>query len=163
MDQMESERLYHGRTVHLTKEIAFSAAHRLVNPAWSEEKNREVFGPCANPGGHGHNYRLQVTVRGTVDPATGMVVDLKRVKEVVHREFGAKCDHRDFNRDVEFMRGVIPTAENIVMRAWALIEPHLEPGSLFRLRLYETDRNYVDFYGPGSGGRAPGPGGGSGA
>jgi 6-pyruvoyltetrahydropterin/6-carboxytetrahydropterin synthase len=155
---MESERLYHERIVHLTKEVAFSAAHRLVNPAWSEEKNREVFGPCANPGGHGHNYRLLVTVKGTVDPDTGMVIDLKHVKETVHKEFISKCDHRDFNRDVEFMRGVIPTAENIVMRAWALIEPHLEPGSLYRLRLYETDRNYVDCHGQGPPEGVPGSG-----
>jgi len=142
------ERQYHGRVVFLTKEVEFSAAHRLANPAWSEERNREVFGPCSNPQGHGHNYRLQVTVRGRIDPETGMVLDLKRLKEIVNGEFREKCDHRDFNRDVEFMRGILPTAENIVIKAWELIEPHLEPGSLHHVRLYETDRNFVDYYGP---------------
>jgi 6-pyruvoyltetrahydropterin/6-carboxytetrahydropterin synthase len=139
---MKPEKLYHERVVFLTKEVEFSAAHRLANPSWSEERNREVFGPCANPEGHGHNYRLQVTVKGRIDPETGMVLDLKRLKRVVHEQFRDRCDHRDF------MRGVLPTAENIVLKAWELIEPHLEAGSLHHLRLYETDRNFVDYYGP---------------
>jgi 6-pyruvoyltetrahydropterin/6-carboxytetrahydropterin synthase len=151
------ERQYHGPVVFLTREIAFSAAHRLANPAWSDQRNREVFGDCAHPAGHGHNYRLQVTVRGGVDPDTGMVLDLKRLKEIVHREFRDRCDHRDFNRDVDFMQGIIPTAENIVMRAWELIEPHVGKGNLHRLRLYETERNFVDFFGPA--GPPPGEGG----
>jgi 6-pyruvoyltetrahydropterin/6-carboxytetrahydropterin synthase len=155
---MKPEGQYHGPVVFLTREVEFSAAHRLAHPAWSEARNREVFGPCSHPPGHGHNYRLQVTVKGGVDPETGMVLDLKQLKRIVHEEFRDKCDHRDFNRDVEFMHGILPTAENIVMRAWELIEPHLAPGSLYHLRLYETDRNFVDYYGPAGGEPPAAPG-----
>ena len=134
--------------IYLSKRVSFCAAHRLFNPGWSDEKNESIYGACARPGGHGHNYVLEVTVRGVPDPATGMVIDLKQVKSVVMREFWEKCDHRDMNRDVEFMIGRIPTAENIVMAAWDVLAPHLEGGELHRLRLHETDRNYVDYYGP---------------
>ncbi len=137
--------------LYLTKRIGFCAAHRLANPDWTEEKNRTVFGKCATPGGHGHNYVLEVTVRGVPDPGTGMVIDLKEMKEIILREFWRKCDHRDFNRDVPFMQGRIPTAENIAVAAWEVLAPALPPGSLYRLRLLETDRNVVEYFGPASG------------
>lgn len=140
-------------TVYLNKQVAFCAAHRLHNPKWSDAENLAVYGACARPGGHGHNYVLEVTVKGKPDPATGMVVDLKRVKEVVMREFWEKVDHRDFNRDVDFMRGRIPTTENIAIAAWEVLAPHIEGGELHRIRLYETDRNWADYYGPESPGR----------
>ena len=134
--------------VYLTKTVSFSAAHRLYNPAWSLETNLEVFGKCANPGGHGHNYRLEVTLRGRPDPETGMVINLREVKRVVMEHFWEKCDHRDFNHDVEFMRGRIPTSENVVMAAWEVLEPEFPPGSLYRLRLFETEDNAVEYFGP---------------
>ena len=134
--------------LYLTKKVSFSAAHRLYREDWSEEKNRRVFGKCARPGGHGHNYVLEVTVRGTADPETGMVLDLKEMKDVIHREFWVKCDHRDLNRDVEFLRGRLPTAENLVQAAWEVLEPAFPPGMLYRLRLHETDRNAVEYFGP---------------
>ena len=134
--------------LYLTKRIAFSAAHRLYNPAWDDARNAAVFGKCATEGGHGHNYVLEVTVRGKPDPQTGMVVDLKHLKAVMVREFWERCDHRDFNKDVDFMRGRIPTAENIAVAAWEVLEPALPWGILYRVRILETDRNVVDFYGP---------------
>jgi 6-pyruvoyltetrahydropterin/6-carboxytetrahydropterin synthase len=138
-------------TLYLTKKVGISAAHRLHNAAWSEEKNLAVFGKCARPGGHGHNYVLEVTVCGRADPDTGMVIDLKTMKEIIRREVWARCDHRDFNRDVPFMKGRIPTAENIVIAMWEVLEPAFGKGILYRLRLHETDRNVVEYYGPEDG------------
>lgn len=135
-------------SLYLTKRIAFCAAHRLHNEAWDQARNAAVFGKCATEGGHGHNYVLEVTVRGKPDPQTGMVIDLKHLKAVIVREFWERCDHRDFNHDVDFMQGRIPTAENIAVAAWEVLEPALPPGLLYRIRLHETDRNVVDFYGP---------------
>ncbi len=147
-------------TLYLTKKIGICAAHRLHNPAWSDEKNLAVFGKCATPGGHGHNYVLEVTVRGRVHPDTGMVIDLKDMKEIIRREFWEKCDHRDFNHDVAFMKGRIPTAENIAVAAWEVLEPAFGKGILYRLRLHETERNVVEYFGPEDG---DDPGGGGGA
>jgi 6-pyruvoyltetrahydropterin/6-carboxytetrahydropterin synthase len=137
-----------GGYLYLTKRMPFCAAHRIFNPAWSDEKNLQVFGKCATPGGHGHNYVLEVTVRGVPNPETGMVIDLKELKEVMVREFWSRCDHRDFNHDVDFMRGRIPTAENIAVAAWQVLDPHLPPGVLYRVRLHETERNIVEYFGP---------------
>lgn len=137
-----------GGFLYLTKKVTFSAAHRLYRDDWSDEENRRVFGKCARPGGHGHNYVLEVTLRGRPDPETGMVLDLKEMKEIIHREFWEKCDHHDFNRDVALLKGRIPTAENIVMAAWEVLEPVFPHGMLFRLRLHETDRNAVEYFGP---------------
>lgn len=134
--------------IHLTKRMAFCAAHRLYKPEWSDEKNLAVFGKCATPAGHGHNYLLEVTVRGRPDPETGMVIDLKEMKRIILREFWEKCDHRDFNRDVEFMRGRIPTAENIAIAAWDVLAPAFPPGLLYRVRIQETERNVAEYYGP---------------
>jgi 6-pyruvoyltetrahydropterin/6-carboxytetrahydropterin synthase len=136
--------------LYLTKKVAFCAAHRLHNPDWSDEKNRQVFGKCASPDGHGHNYVLEVRVKGRPDPETGMVIDLKEMKEIIMRQFWDRCDHRDFNRDVDFMSGRIPTAENIAVAAWEVLDPAFPEGILDRVRLHETDRNVVDYYGPGS-------------
>ncbi len=135
--------------LYLTKRVAFSAAHRLHNPAWSEEQNLQVFGKCARPGGHGHDYVLEVTVRGRPDPGTGMVIDLGELKGIIRREVWSRCDHRDMNADVDFMKGRIPTAENIAVAMWEALEPALPPGLLYRLRLYETERNVVEYFGPG--------------
>ena len=131
----------------ITRKISFSAAHRLYNPAWSDERNEAVFGACARPGGHGHDYVLEVTLRGVPDPETGMVVDLKRVKEIVRERFWAAVDHRDLNADVPFLAGKVPTAEHLAVAAWELLAPAFA-GALFRIRLHETEKNIVDYYGP---------------
>lgn len=130
-----------------SKRFEFSAAHRYWNPAWSPERNLEVFGKCTNPHGHGHNYVLEVTVAGTVDPVTGMVinvVDLKRIVGQVLEGF----DHKHLNEDTPYFRDRQPTTENIVQVLWSLVAPMLPEGvRLHRLRLFETPTIFADFYG----------------
>ena len=133
--------------VTVTRRLRFNAAHRVHNPALSDEENRELFGKCNNPNWHGHNYVLEVSVEGEVDPRTGYVVDLGALARVVEREVIDEVDHRNMNLDVAFMQGVIPTSENIVVRCWQVLTPHVTPGRLARLRLWETENNYVEYDG----------------
>lgn len=131
----------------LTRRLEFSAAHRLFNPAFSEERNRATFGPCFRH--HGHNYVLDVTVRGPVDPATGMVVDLNWLATRLHELVFVEVDHRDLDHDVPWLAGRPSTAENVVAAIWERLAPHLD-GRLHRLRLYESAANIVE-YGGGAG------------
>jgi 6-pyruvoyltetrahydropterin/6-carboxytetrahydropterin synthase len=128
--------------VRITRRATFAAAHILCRDDWSDEKNREVFGACATD--HGHNYVIEVTVGGPLDPQTGMVVNLKHVDAVLHREFVHAVDHHHLNRDVEFMRGVIPTAENVAMVAFERLEPHLQPARLLKVRIVESENNAAE-------------------
>jgi 6-pyruvoyltetrahydropterin/6-carboxytetrahydropterin synthase len=134
-------------TVFITRRAEFAAAHRLNNPRLSQRANARLYGPCAHQGGHGHNYVLEVTLRGEVDPATGMLIDLKQLKAVIEREILAKCDHRNLNLDPDFLRGVIPTAENVAIGCWRVLERRLPRNLLWRVRLFESPRNFVDYYG----------------
>lgn len=130
--------------------VEFCAAHHLVAPGRSEAENLALYGPCARP--HGHNYVLEVCVAGAVDPATGMVMDLLRLAGLVRERLLADVDHRDLNRDVPWLRGVITTGENLLPRFWAQIAPALPPGvRLQELRLRETRDNAIVYLGPGSG------------
>jgi 6-pyruvoyltetrahydropterin/6-carboxytetrahydropterin synthase len=131
----------------LTRRVEFSAAHRLHNPAFSADKNREVYGVCNNPNGHGHNYVLDVTIRGPVDPETGMVLDLNRLMVMLHELVFAELDHRNLDRDVPWLAGRISTAENVAAAIWERLERPLQ-GRLARLRLYESRMNFVDYSGP---------------
>jgi 6-pyruvoyltetrahydropterin/6-carboxytetrahydropterin synthase len=133
--------------VAITRRLTFNAAHRVHNPELSDEENVRLFGKCNNPNWHGHNYVLEVTVAGEVDPRTGYVLDLGDLKRVVEREVVDRVDHRNMNVDVEMMRGVIPTTENIVVQFWRVIEPHVAPARLTRLRLWETENHYVEYEG----------------
>jgi 6-pyruvoyltetrahydropterin/6-carboxytetrahydropterin synthase len=117
------------------------------NPALSDEENSALFGKCNNPNWHGHNYVLEVAVEGPIDARTGYVIDLGALKSIVQREVIDRVDHRNLNVDVEFMRGVNPTAENIVVACWRVLERHVAPGRLRRLRLWETENNYVEYEG----------------
>lgn len=138
-------------TVYVSRKEHFNAAHKLSNPSWSDEKNREIFGPCANENWHGHNYDLIVTVAGEVDPDTGFVVDLKRLSDLVRREVTDKVDHKNLNLDVDFMSGKLPSTENLVIEFWKILEPRISSisrfGKLYSLKLYETPLNYVEFKG----------------
>lgn len=134
--------------IHLTRRAHFCAAHRLHRPDLSEAENLELFGKCATPGGHGHNYTVEVTVAGEVDPATGMVVDLKRIKEVLHREIVDQWDHRDLNTAVPMLQGIIPTAENLAIAIWKALDGRLAGARLYRVKLYETENNHVEYFGP---------------
>lgn len=130
-----------------SKRFEFSAAHRYWNPDWSAERNVEVFGKCTNPHGHGHNYVLEVTAAGTVDPATGMVINVTDLKRIVGRVLEG-FDHKHLNEDTPYFRECQPTTENIVQVLWSLIAPELPSGvRLHRLRLYETADIFADFYG----------------
>ena len=133
--------------VTVTRRLRFNAAHRVHNPALSDDENRALFGKCNNPNWHGHNYVLEVSVEGEVDPRTGYVVDLGVLARVVEREVVDHVDPRTLNLDVAFMRDVIPTSENIVVRCWQVLAPHVVPGRLARLRLWETENNYVEYEG----------------
>lgn len=133
--------------VTVTRRMHFSAAHRVHNPALSEEENRQRFGKCNNPNWHGHNYVLDVSVRGALDPDTGYVLDLSRVRDIVQRVVIDQVDHRNLNLEVDFLEGVIPTSENIVVAIWRVLEPALKPARLARLVLWETVNNYVEYDG----------------
>ncbi|MGH7503880.1 MAG: 6-pyruvoyl trahydropterin synthase family protein [Longimicrobiales bacterium] len=134
--------------VRVTRTLHFSAAHRLNREDWSEAKNREVFGLCANPNWHGHNYELDVTVDGPIDPQTGYVLDLKVLRELVEARVIADIDHRNLNVDVAWLAGTNPTTENLVVAIWRRLEGVLPAGvRLARLVLHETARNAVEYTG----------------
>ena len=133
--------------VTVTRLLHFNAAHRVHNPALSDGENRTLFGKCNNPNWHGHNYTLEVSVRGPVEERTGYVIDLGVLRDVVEREVIEQTDHRNFNIDVPYMQGTIPTTENIVVAMWRVLAPVVAPGSLVRLRLWETENNYVEYEG----------------
>lgn len=134
-------------TVYVTRRLHFSAAHRLHSDVLSDEENARVYGLCNNPLGHGHNYEIEVTVRGEPDATTGMVIDLKDLKSVVEREIIERVDHKHLNFDVEFMSGIVPTAENIAVAFWKQLVDKLPSGELDEVRVYETPRNIAIYRG----------------
>jgi len=129
-------------TVRITRRATFAAAHVLCRPEWSEAHNQEVFGLCSSD--HGHNYVVEVTIAGLIDPETGMVANLKDVDRVLRREFIDLVDHKHLNRDVQCLRGVVPTAENIAIAAFTMLSPHFLPARLVRLRLTESENNAAE-------------------
>ena len=133
--------------VRVTRRLHFSAAHRLHRDDWSDAENREVFGLCASPNWHGHNYELDVTLEGEIDPGTGFVYDLKKLRELTERAVVDDVDHRNLNLDVAWLQGVIPTTENLVIAIWNQLAPRIPSGRLARLVLWETPRNYVEYEG----------------
>jgi 6-pyruvoyltetrahydropterin/6-carboxytetrahydropterin synthase len=133
--------------VYLTRRAEFSASHLYHNPAFSADENRRVFGKCNNPNGHGHNYTLEVTVKGEVDPRSGFVVDLKQLKEVMQHEVLDAMDHRFLNKEVPEFSTRIPTTENLAIVIWQRLSPKLNHAKLHRVRVYETQDLFADFYG----------------
>ena len=133
--------------IYVTRRVTFSASHRLFNPRLSEKENEELFDKCANGNGHGHNYVMEVTVAGEPQERTGYVVDLKRLKEILKSEIVDKVDHKHLNEDVNFMKGIIPTAENIARVFWDILEPKIPDARLFSIRLHETENNVVEYRG----------------
>ncbi len=134
-------------TVRVTRRLHFSAGHRLHNPELSEEENRRLYGLCNNPSGHGHNYGLDVTLRGEVDPGTGYVFDLKKIKGAVEEVVLKDVDHANLNVDVPWMEGMIPTAENIAVAVWGRLVEIFPEGMLERVVIWEPERNYVEYRG----------------
>lgn len=133
--------------VYITRRETFSAAHRLYNPAWDDQRNNAVFGKDANLHGHGHTYTLEVTIKGEIDPDTGMVMDLRTLRDCIRERIIAKVDHANLNLDVDFLHGLMPSAENIVVACWRELAPALAPRQLYRLRLWESENNSVEYYG----------------
>jgi 6-pyruvoyltetrahydropterin/6-carboxytetrahydropterin synthase len=135
----------------VTARLTFSAAHRLNNPKYDAEWNRRTYDKCDNPRGHGHNYTLQVSVKGRIDPETGMVIDLKRLKDIVRERVIDRVDHTNLNEDVDFLRGVIPTAENLARAFWQQLAGAISEGALFEVTLRETEKNSVIYRGEDEG------------
>jgi 6-pyruvoyltetrahydropterin/6-carboxytetrahydropterin synthase len=137
--------------LYVSRKEHFNAAHKLYNPALSKERNIELFGPCANENWHGHNFDLIVTVKGLPDPETGFVVDLKKLSTLIRTQVIDKLDHKNLNLDVDFMEGKLASCENLIVEIWKIIERNLPDittqGKLHCIRLYETPRNYVEYYG----------------
>jgi 6-pyruvoyltetrahydropterin/6-carboxytetrahydropterin synthase len=133
----------------LTRKAEFSASHVCANPAWSETRNREVYGANANPNGHGHNYLLEVTIEGEPDPVTGMVFDLRELKEILNEEVVDPMDHRFLNREVFPFDRVVPTTENIAIEIWKRLAGRIRRDGvrLHNVRLYETGDLFVDYGG----------------
>ena len=135
-------------TVFITRQVHFNSAHRLHNPTKSQAWNRAQYGMCTNPHWHGHNYVLEVTLKGEPDPVTGYLIDLGELKKILNRAVVDKCDHRNLNEEVPFLRDIIPSTENLTITFWQQIEPHIKRGQLHCVRLYETPRNYAEYFGP---------------
>jgi 6-pyruvoyltetrahydropterin/6-carboxytetrahydropterin synthase len=133
--------------MYITRREVFSASHRLWNPDLTEEQNVKLFDECANANGHGHNYVLEVTVLGSVKNETGYAIDFKKLKQIICSEVIKKVDHKHLNFDVDFLKDVIPTAENIVRVFWNVLESRIGEAKLYSIRLRETENNVVEYRG----------------
>jgi 6-pyruvoyltetrahydropterin/6-carboxytetrahydropterin synthase len=135
------------KIVYITRRERFNAAHKLYNPKWTEQENEDFFGKSSNKYYHGHNFELFVTIKGIANPETGMVMDLKQLKAMIKNEIVEKIDHRNLNEDVEFMKGILPSIENIIVEIWNILESKIQNGKLHYIKLVETENNYVEYYG----------------
>lgn len=135
------------KKVYLTRRETFAAAHRLFKPELSDEENFKLFGKCSNPNWHGHNYTLEITVAGEVNPDTGFVLDIKKLKEIMHEFVISKVDHKNLNIDTDFMKGLNPTSENITIAIWNQLMNKIPGGKLSSVKLYETENNYFEYKG----------------
>jgi 6-pyruvoyltetrahydropterin/6-carboxytetrahydropterin synthase len=134
--------------VYLTRLEHFNAAHKLYNPKWSREKNEEVFGVCANENWHGHNFDLYVTIKGEPDEETGFLIDVKNLKAIIREHVIKKVDHKNLNLDVDFLKGTMCSTENLATGIWNELKPHLPDNvTLHCVKLYETPRIYVEYFG----------------
>lgn len=136
-------------SAYITRRFHFSASHRVYDPALSNEENTKLFGKCANPNGHGHNYVMDITVEGEIDSKTGFVMDLTELKQIVEAAIINKVDHKNLNIDVDFMKGVQPSTENIAAKFWQQIESRIsnKKRKLYSIRIKETVNNSVEYRG----------------
>ena len=132
---------------YVTRRVHFNAAHRLHNPQKSDEWNRETFGKCNLPNWHGHNYVVEVTVCGTPDTETGYVIDLGHLRKIIEEKILNVCDHRNLNLDVPFLRGIIPSTENLAIAFWQQLENTIPSGTLYAVKVFETERNMAEYRG----------------
>lgn len=133
--------------LYITRRAVFSASHRLNNDNLSESENKRIFDKCNNLHGHGHNYILEVVVAGEINPKTGYVIDLKKLKSIIHDHVIIKLDHKHLNYDVDFLKNINPTAENIAIGIWNQLKDKIDEGYLYSIKLYETENNYVEYKG----------------
>ena len=135
--------------MYITRRECFNAAHKLFKSGWSDAKNIEVFGACANPNWHGHNYELYVTVKGKPSPETGFVMNLKKLSNLIKTHVTDKVDHKNLNLDVPFMKDILPSAENVAKAFWEQLAPHIskEGCTLHCIKLRETENNSVEYFG----------------
>ncbi len=131
-------------SVYVIRRETFAAGHTLFNPDFSEERNREIFGKCSNPSGHGHNYVIEVTLRGEPNPETGFLFDLSELATVMRKQIVDDVDHRNLNVDVDWLRGVIPTTENLACAFWERLDANLPDGLLYSVRIGETEKNWAE-------------------
>ena len=132
---------------YITRTEHFNAAHRLFVESWTDERNLEVFGKCANKNGHGHNFTLFVTIKGAPDPETGFIIDLKVLSLLIKEKIIDKLDHNNLNLDVDFLKGIMPSIENLAMAIWQQLEPHITGCKLHCIKLIETENNFVEYFG----------------
>jgi len=135
------------KTVYITRRETFAAAHRLFIPELTDEENYKLFGKCSNPNWHGHNYTLEVVVAGSADPKTGFVLDIKKLKEIIKVNILEKVDHKNLNTETDFMKGINPTSENLVITIWDQLKNKIPNGKLYSVKLYETENNYFEYKG----------------
>jgi len=133
--------------IYVTRREVFSSSHRLHNSNLSEEENQKIFGKCNSPNGHGHNYILEVVVAGDIDPKTGYVIDLKQLKTIIIEKIIKKVDHKHLNYDVDFLEGINPTTENVVIGIWNQLVDNIPTGKLYSIKLHETENNYIEYKG----------------
>lgn len=135
---------------YITRRERFSAAHKLWNNILSDEENDAIFDKCAYPNFHGHNYILYVTVCGDIDKKSGYVMDAKVLKKIIYSKILDKVDHRNLNMDVDFLKDINPTSENLLLKFWEELEPEINNNKrkLYKLKLYETENNITEYYGP---------------
>jgi len=133
--------------VTVSRKAHFNAAHRLFVKSWSDEKNFKVFGKCNNPNFHGHNYEIIVNVKGDVDPLTGMVIDLKHLKDIIKEDVEDLLDHKNLNIEIKYFEEVVPTAENICIFIWNILRNKIDSDKDISVTLFETPRNYVEYSG----------------
>ncbi|MBA3648427.1 MAG: 6-carboxytetrahydropterin synthase [Chitinophagales bacterium] len=133
--------------VYLTRKEHFNAAHRLFNPAWSDEQNEKIFGKCSNKNFHGHNYNLYITVCGIPNIETGMILNLQDLSKIINRVVIDRLDHKNLNLEVEFLKGIIPSTENLAMAIWDQLQSHLQGCVMYSIKLFETENNYVEYFG----------------
>lgn len=131
----------------VTRRVHFCAGHRLHKPDWDDARNRAMYGACSNPNGHGHNYDLEVTVEGEIDPVTGYVMDLRALKDLLGEAVLEDVDHANLNIDVAWLEGVVPTTENLAVAIWGRLEGRMPAARLVAVRLWETERNSVEYRG----------------
>lgn len=135
--------------IFVTRKAHFNAAHKLFNPKWTVEENEQLFGKCANANWHGHNFDLYVTIKGRPSEDTGFVMDLKKLKYLIEDEVVVHLDHKNLNTDVPFLQGILPSVENVAIAIWERLEGKLPEGvKLHKILLYETERNFVEYFGP---------------